>query len=390
MDFLTPIIYDGSRSWGTALCVFADETFSWSDHCGIVISGKEDEVVVFEREESFYRVAMKIAIFSPLLLFAIPIPVIIPFTASTLPASLLMIKIVFRNAHDFTLSEETKKEETKEVDAPHGLPNIGATCYFNSALQLFLTIPGLADKIPAKSNPILSSLKRFMLAYQNKPSASKLRTLIRNFHDSIFRSKYKKSVFVDNDHFGDSMQVMELIFSFLELQYEVEHKKIPRLDGKLQEKFAKKEKLPQSMFWLKSEGKTIQQKVKNQSKPTRNEAPWNHDNGTQYQEFDEEEKILSSPPETFVVNIMNAEGKGHPIDPKKDLKVDFGPLFKHGTKKGKYELIGFGVNYRNYHWISVVKKNGKWYKCDDSSVKKIDLKKNEFSASCLIYARVGA
>jgi|GEM_PF-3312321 len=292
-----------------------------------------------------------------------------------------------------------------ESKSPVGLQNTGGTCcYINSSLQPLLASKYFQNLIPDTitqydgeeaedfegRNNILTSLKTFVAAWNNKETPYNLGKLIENLRTTMFEAGLQEGGFNDpskKESLQDAGSFYELIFHVIEQKFELESVRSFDLSNGVKKM---KENVPSGCLLLKSAG-SIQEKITEFSKTYKDELePENayivELTGERSTKFSEITKI-TSPPELLVVRVEH-----HKVNLDFDQFLDCSSLFeKKLADPIRYELVGFSQNHGQYHWTSVVTTGENWHKCNDGSTFQInDLNGSDFTfpANYLLYQRM--
>lgn len=324
---------------------------------------------------------------------------------------------------------------------PIGIMNMGNSCYMNAALQMLMSIPSFSDMLPdsislEKGKEKEAQAKKEVTALLKKiiqcdASASQLFAERGKLVAQLRLKIYESGLMRDFSSARNSLTTMLDSGDFLTLILELMNYSLMQettctytgriatssdsassqsqgildnskadnsehLESSLEEKrITRKEKNPITNFLLKGSGSLqemidTEARIQNEFFTPGNEPTIDGDlspNGEAERVFctkkEEFFRFLGEPPEIiFLQGPTNFETMQatYIVDANRDSMINLGLMF--GKEKNdlnyQYELIGFCQNLGQYHWVSVVKRAGGWFLCNDSTVTPIQSDSSSF------------
>ncbi|MBA2728950.1 MAG: ubiquitin carboxyl-terminal hydrolase [Parachlamydiaceae bacterium] len=308
-----------------------------------------------------------------------------------------------------------------DPSAPVGLPNPGNSCYLNSVAQMILSMDE-ADKnalIRTIGNKELREAFIAVAAYSKKNDATKegLEPLMIALRDSIF--KMGLSFFPEKDRLAqhDAQELLSVILDGLFVNFENSTK----ANGWNSAQFKLKVNTSKStMISLNIPQETILQKwipgAKKLSIGERldtfcNEQSNSADGARNFDKvdgsvasisnFSTQNRISTTPPKYLFLHLVRQDfstGVATKVTSHVHLPNEI-DLSSFATKeiqeqcKGKlmYEpsavVFHYGDEPKSGHYTANVKKNGKWYDCNDSAVKPVDFNSIDNQNSYVVMLR---
>jgi hypothetical protein len=301
-----------------------------------------------------------------------------------------------------------KKSETEQISVS-GLPNVGNTCYINSALQPLLAIPNFEEWVPKAEallpydfesdhsydhrKAILASFRSFLDAKKESKNPQELGRLIGELRKTIFKAGLHQGGFVNRSgegRFQDAGSFFELMLYVIGQTFKLRVNRDFKLPGGAVVSVATQE-TPEGVLILKTKEGAVQDKINQYGKGTPEilsaDNAYMHrlsnGNALQLTDCTEENKILGAPPNLLIFRVEH-----YLVNPKQDAKIDCTVLFDPQPDSAKYQLVGFAQNHAQVHWTSVVWDGEAWNYCDDSQVTPANHLHFSIPANYLVYRKV--
>jgi len=276
-------------------------------------------------------------------------------------------------------------------EIPQGLQNFGNSCYFNSAMQILLQIPIFGDQL-ITNNPTLNTFKQFYVNYHSN----------NNLNSSFLRDVYIASCMERKYPLGTQQDSCEVVQLFLDkiIDFMAEKKKDVRVlmnqlircegnncNNKYKICDDQQECLLISQALIERNEQSIGFKDFLESALEPKNCPdYNYECSCNNQKLFIQ-TVLTDLPTYLVIKVGRGDNFLRKINKKLTIANNFTlstpvslkDVCESGDSKKinhNYSLTGIIVHYGNSlnsgHYVAFIKKNGKWFLCNDSSITQLD------------------
>lgn len=291
---------------------------------------------------------------------------------------------------------------------PKGIANLGTSCYINASIQVLFANPEIKKRIAnfelplEKINPsdtrevqlkkedsnhfrmVMENLQAFLVEYE-KAETKSLDEVVAKLRQALREAKVITGLTVQSD----VAEVLEYILDGMGISVSLQSQRTTPLFEGVHKEPVQPYQLLQINLKKETRG-TFQDLIHEFSSISVQGAgsdPWKYDhNGRQFliNQWNERQVVLGESPSLIHIQLKrfssenNVSTKIETAFQVTNLEVNLASLFENNVnQKNMYQIKGCIIhtndNVNQGHYISLVEREGQWYKCDDMRVTPLTL-----------------